>query len=378
MKHDLRVLASLVLGLALLALAAGAFLRVGPVAVPHETGYLAPVFSPDGGAVFAVKRDARALVLGFGREFFTPPARVTLLGNRFELVSIRVADGRETVVEAFPASPLTGTRIRAYYGAIFGVPHAHLRWADATHLDYEIAVTHHEVPLSRTFVIRRAWNPASATSVTTFPWQEDSTAMGGDETLQLHGDLEVLAVPGEEMLPCAIALLRRDGSAAAPLVETATCRRRYPSGISPAILSAMSRRADIERAETIRTTYADLVARGRAAGRSEGQAMLDAGKEMQRLGLYPRTTTLVAAPVDCNDASPVFSISDMEFTVGLFSDIEAAIAKPGVEVNKSMGAYITHDDYTTSRHINQYVEAGHSVFVVRARGACWQMTIQRP
>jgi hypothetical protein len=158
----------------------------------------------------------------------------------------------------------------------------------------------------------------------------------------------------------------RNGSAASTLVETATCRRRYPSGIAPAILSAMSRRADIERAEGIRTTYADLVARGRAAGQNEGQAMLDAGKEMQRLGLFPRTTTLVAAPARCEEVSPLFTISDMEFTVGLFSDTEAAIAKPGDEVDKSIGSYIRHDDFATSRQINEYLAAGHSVFFVRA------------
>ena len=36
---------------------------------------------------------------------------------------------------------LEGATIEAYHGAIFGVPHAHLRWADPAHLEYEIAVT---------------------------------------------------------------------------------------------------------------------------------------------------------------------------------------------------------------------------------------------
>jgi hypothetical protein len=99
--------------------------------------------------------------------------------------------------------------------------------ADSTHLDYEIAVTRHDTPLARTFVIRRVWSPQTNVYVTTSPWQEMSSGMGGDEPQQLHGDLETIAVPGEELMPCAIALLRRDGSAATPLVETATCRRKY-------------------------------------------------------------------------------------------------------------------------------------------------------
>jgi len=106
--------------------------------------------------------------------------------------------------------------------------------------------------------------------------------------------------------------------------------------------------------------------------------MLDAGREMQRLGLYPKPTTLVAARGGCEGASPVFSISDMEFTVGLFPDIEQAIASPGTEVDKSMGDYVTHRDYSTSREINDYLKSGHTSFVVRARGACWRLTIQRP
>jgi hypothetical protein len=68
----------------------------------------------------------------------------------------------------------------------------------------------------------------------------------------------------------------------------------------------------------------------------------------------------------------------MEFTVGLFPDIEAAIAAPGVDVDKSIGSYSTHDDYTTSRQINDYLAGDRSTFFVRARGRCWQMTIRRP
>ena len=364
--------------LALLALGAAAVWRIGLVADSHETGYLAAVFAPDGTSVFAVTRDVRALVTGFGREFFTAPARVRIGRDRFELLSTRLSDGQAAVLETFAPSPLSDNSIRAYHGAIFGVGHAHLRWADRTHLDYEIAVTRHDVPLARTFVVRRVWNPKTAAYAATPPWQETSTGMGGDEPHQIHGDLEAILVPGDELMPCAIALLNRDGSAPRLLVQTDTCRRKYPGGIPASVLMARSRRAEIERAETIRTTHRDLVARGRLAGRSEGQAMLDASKELQRLGWYPKTTTLVAKPAGCDGASPLFPISDAEFTSGLFQDIESAIARPETRIDKSMGAYITHRDFATSRQINEYLDAGHSTFFVRARGACWRLTIQRP
>jgi hypothetical protein len=107
--------------------------------------------------------------------------------------------------------------------------------------------------------------------------------------------------------------------------------------------------------------------------------MLEAGKEMQRLGLYPKATTLVAAPVNCDaGGSPVFSITDDEFRYGLFQDVEAAIEKPGTEIDQGIGSYITHRNFTTSRAINEHLTAGHRTFFVRARGRCWRLTVQVP
>lgn len=363
---------------ALVALAAAAAWWTGLVAVSHEAGFLSPVFTPDGASIVTVRRDVSALVTGFGLEFFTAPATVRVRRDRFELLRVRVGDSQVTVLETLPSSPLEGNEIRAYHGAIFGVAHAHLRRADATHLDYELAVTRHDSPLSRTFVMRRVWNPTTGTYVKTTPWQETTTGMSGDEPHQIHGELEAIAVPGEELLPCAIAMLRRDGSTATPVVETATCRRQYPAGISPAVLAPLSRRAHIERTEQVSTTYAALVARGRTAGQNEGAAMLEANREMQRLGLFPKTATLVAESAGCEAASPLFLIADAEFTYGLFPDIEAAIEKRGTAVDKSMGSYITHRDYRTSKGINAHLDAGHSTFFVRARGSCWRMSIRHP
>lgn len=365
------------LAAAVLPLVAVAVWASGAVAVSHGTGYLSPLFAPDGQSVFAVTREASATIVGPGYEFFTPPAVVWLQRDRLRLVNIRLDGGRVTVLETFPPSPLEGQRIEAYHHAIFGVPYAHLRWVDAGHLGYEVAVTRHDTPSSRTFAIRRIWDVQARRSTVTPLWQESSTAMAGDEPQQLHGDLEVIAVQGEELMPCAIALLHKDATASA-LIETAACRRKYPSGLTAAVLAPLSRRSAIERAETVRTTYAALVERGRRGGLPEGEAMLAAGREMQRLGFYPKSTTLVAHAQPCVEGSTRFTITDEQFRVGLFPDIEKAIARPDQEIEKSMGAYITHRDYTTSQAINAFLDAGHTQFVVEARGGCWQVTIQRP
>ena len=373
-----RWIAAVGLGLALLLVLAA--WGTGFAGVPHATGYFSPLFAADGQSVFAITREVRATVLGFGRDFFSGPASVRLLRDRFRLITLQVSDGRVAVVEEFPPSPFEGTRIQAYHNAIFGEVSAHLRWADADHLDYEVAVTRHEVPVSRTFVIRRRWDAKAQAFFDTVPqWKETPPAMGGGaEPQQLHGDLEVIAVPGSEMMPCAIAVLSRGEATTRALVQTIVCERKYESGLSAAVLAPFSQRADIERAEKIRKTHEDLVRRGRAAGLSEADAMLRASEEMSRLGYYPKTTKLVADAIACTAAEPVFHISDEEFKAGLFADIEKAMATPLTEVDKSMGSYVTHRDYSTSRQLNEYLDAGHATFFVETGNVCWQLTIKRP
>ena len=80
--------------------------------------------------------------------------------------------------------------------------------------------------------------------------------------------------------------------------------------------------------------------------------MLDAGKGMQRLGLYPKTPARPRAPAARTSLRCSPSLWTWSSKAGLFQDIEQAIASPGTDVDKSMGDYVTHRDYTTSREIN--------------------------
>ena len=198
------------------------------------------------------------------------------------------------------ASAPTTARSTAFRTRIFGGP-------DGEHLEYEVGVTRHDTPLSRTFVIRRIWDTKMRAFVTTAAWLEAYPQMGGDEPQQIFGDLEVIAAQGEESLPCGVALIRNGDRQARALIETPTCRRRYPSGLSPDILAPFSRRSDIERSATLKQTYADFVTRGQAAGLSEIEAMLKANKEMERLGFFPKSTTITARSAACGAGSPVIS-----------------------------------------------------------------------
>jgi hypothetical protein len=202
-------------------------------------------------------------------------------------------------------------------------------------------------------------------------WNEGYAASGGDEPEQLAGHLEVIALPGREGLPCGIVILNNTTSAITPLVMTKTC----PSP-SSADVSALSRRRDIERATTISQTYKRLVAEGIARGVNEGAAVLQANKEMERLGYFPRSPTLTAVKSRCPEDGVTFHISEEEFRGGMFQDIEQAIAQPGVEVDKSSSEYVIHRSFDTSRRINEYLaDRTHTSFYVNARNTCWQMTI---
>jgi hypothetical protein len=342
----------------------------------HSRGYFGPVFAPDGASIFFVTRDVSGTVLGFGYEMWTPPARVWLHRDRFALVNIRLSDQHLTVVREFPPTPLEGGSFDAYHGAIFGDGRAHLRWADPSHLEYELAVTRHDTPLSRTFVMRRTWDPSRRAFIESASWQEGFAGMGGDEPSQLAGPLEVVAALGDEQLPCAVVVLDSRAGTAAALAETSVCRRKFPGGFTTALLAPASRRADIERAETIRRTYDDLVAEATAKGLPEGEAMLRANKEMERLGYFPKSPTLLATPGDCESGGPVFVVTDEEFVVGLFQDIQAAIDHPGEEVDKAMGSYVIHRDFDTSRRLNEFLaDRSHTAFLVKARGGCWHVAV---
>jgi hypothetical protein len=342
---------------------------------PHERGYFSPVFAPDGKSVYAIERDVSATIFGLGYEFWTPPAKVRIHRDRFRLINIALPDGRLSTVQEFPPSPLEGTTITAYHGAIFGAARSTLRWADSEHLDYSISVERVEIPASRTFVVQRQWSKEARRFIEKPPWQEGYSSGGGYGPEQLSGDLEVIAPSGDELLPCAIVVLRKTAPAAQVLAETPACRKKY-GDYTAATMAAFSHRADIERSQTMSRTYDGLVAGGKARGLNEGTAMLEANKRMEDLGYYPKSPTITAHRAACENVSPVFTISDEEFRVGLFQDIDRAIQHPDTAQERG-GTYVRHQAYDTSRQINEYLkDRRDATFYVEGRGGCWQLVVR--
>jgi hypothetical protein len=373
--------------LVLLVLVVAAVWATGLAGYRSNTGYFSPLFSPDGRTIYALRRTASAVTLGFGYEFWTPPALVFVRQDRPALIAVSVESGAVAELARFPPSPLSGRSLRAYRNSLMGSTSAHLRW-DKTLLQFEVAVTRHDQPLSRTFTLRGSWDSAIQRLVTKPEWREAPAVAGGLEPEQLSGPLEVIALPGAEGFPCAIVTAHRDTAAVRTRLATSRCDSKYRGTITRTDIASLERRAEIERAVTIERTYRELVANGVARGEAEGVAMLKASKEMERLGYFPRSPTLSATSTACaSSGTPgqsaaasdgVFEISDEEFKVGLFQDIEAALARPGEEVDKSTGDYILHSRFDTSRRLNEYLASrDRTTFVVKRATTCWKMEIEQ-
>lgn len=63
---------------------------------------------------------------------------------------------------------------------------------------------------------------------------------------------------------------------------------------------------------------------------------------------------------------------------GVFHDIEQAIASPGEEVDKDMGGYHIHRDYSNSARLNKFISAGNTRFYVEYLGVTYELTIKPP
>jgi len=346
-------------------------------AVRHSAdGYFAPQFTSDGAAVVLVVRQARAVVLGLGFETFTPPAHVWVTRDRFSIVRVAIADGRIETLKSFPASPVEGAWIQTYRPRVYGSAQAHLRWATSDALEYEIGVTVPRQPSSDTYVVRRQRDDKKGMWLESVPWERGYAGMGGDEASQLSADREVVAVRAGGAMPCAVLLVTTGQATARALLETPECRDAHPDGYAVASLTDVLRRSEIERVAHLQRTHDDLVASARARGLSEGDAALQAIRGMQRLGLYPKPSTIVATrAVKAPAGASVFTISDEEFRVGLFTDIREAIDRPGEYIEKA-GEYLIHRDFDTSRQINQFLDKRQDTeFFVQADGALWRIIV---
>ncbi len=342
-------------------------------------GYFAPVFSPDGQFVYYVARDTRGRINGPGMEFFTPPAEVRVDADLFTIHRIHLETGRDQTVASLSDSPLVRREIETYRSRIFTCPTVHLRFSADGHLEYDIGISVPTRPTSTVWRVWRRWNTEAGEFEGSDVWVPAQAQMSGRLEHKLLGDREVVTVAGPECYSAAIVMIDHSTKDYEVVLGSADLEEEYPDGLTTEIVFAASEREQIERLRAMRKAYAEAIERFREQGLSEGEALLAANKEMQQLGYYPATPTMMARPVAeiSRTDVPLFEITDAEFAAGIFPDIDAAIQTPGIKVDKSMGDYVRHRAFATSEKLNEYLDTGATVFLVRARGRVWEISIDR-
>jgi len=350
-------------------------------------GYYGPVYAPGGDAVYFVRRQVVGFVWGLGFECLTPPAHVFTLSDRLALRRLSLDGGSTDTLITWATSPIARRRIDEYRGRLFGHVRATVGFSGTGAAQVVLQMDVPQVPSSEVWWAGRMWDDARQGWVDTGAWRRGSPPFAISEGAVLSGDWEVMTIRGSQALPAAVVAYNHVTREARVLARSREFGGLYPDGAPVALLEQQSRRADIERVQEITRVHGELVARFRGEGMPEGSALLRASKEMQRLGYYPRSPTLTARMVadalsdtapPAGAGIPTVDISDMEFTVGLFPDIDEAIASPGAPVDWRGGDYIIHRDYSTSARLNEALRAGATTFRVRARGRLYELTIERP
>jgi hypothetical protein len=371
-KKKKRVL--IVVGLLALLLSVPAWFafRVGILPrIDHTESFHAPVFSPDGQEIYYLSRKAWGVSWGPGIEFFTPPASVIVLGDRFALQKTNRETGETRTIHEWSVAHLLQP-VKTYRNYLFGIPEGELRW-DGRTLHYKIGLDFlpNDPPgLSVKEWTRGSWNADSNSLVEQELWKSGYYQPNPWTEQILLGPLEVINYKNQALvLYDSVArkrtTLRFSGSGGPGLREE----------LATFDLAVYAHREQLERSRTIRETYGSLVIRFRSQGLPEGEAMLRANDEMERLGYFPRSPKLLAARIDgIPQDVKVFEITSDEFRFGLFPDIEAALAKPGTEV-AFHGKYIRHRDFGTSDRLNEHLDSGNRSFIVKHNRALYRISV---
>jgi hypothetical protein len=332
----------------------------------------APVFGPDGKNVYYLTRNAWGISWGPGIEFFTPPATVVVIGDRFSLQRTSRDTGETTTLHTWrvPHRLKPKTQYRNY---LFGLPDCELKWEGGT-LQYKIGLDFlpNDPPY---FTVNEwavgSWNVETSTLAEQELWKSGYHSTDRWTRQILSGPWEIVDYQSQALIlydsnAKTRTLLRVSRSAGSPLKEA----------VATADLKDYAHRDQLERSRTIRETYASTVAGLQAQGLPEGEAMLRADDEMEKKGYYPKTPRVTATKIETiRQGVKVFEITNDEFRFGLFQDIEEAIAKPGTGVHFH-GKYITHRDFDTSRKLNEYLDAGNKSFIVKTDKGIFSLTVQ--
>ncbi len=345
-----------------------------------HSGYLGPAFSPDGRFVYVIVRESMGFTWGLGWEHFTPPAYAYPVSDRVALVRIAVASGNSETLEQWPSTPVSRRLIREYRNRVFNFMSASLLPGPGGTVRYTVEMSIPKVPASETHRLVGTWTDHGPEHHKG-EWREGGFAQTGSSEPVLFGQTEVFVLNGPEAFPSAVVVFDHKAMTARVIAKSDAYAQDYPNGPQVAELLAASRKKDIERIAEVKRVREDLVTQYRAQGLPEGEALLKSGRELENLGYLPKSPRIVAqlAPKDEAQADatlPLFDIAEAELASGIFPDIERALRSPGAEIDKSMGKYVVHRDYSNSDKLNAYLSAGGRNFLVRYRRQTYRVEIR--
>ena len=371
-KTKRTLLAALIVIALLLTVPAWFAYRLGIIPrIDHTQTFHAPVFGPDGRKVYYLSRNAWGISWGPGIEFFTPPASVLVISDWFLLQSTRLDTGEETTVHSWRVNHAFKPKTQ-YRNYLFGIPECELKWQGRT-LQYKIGLdflANDPADLTVNEWTVGSWNVDSTNIIESDNWKSGYHSIDRWTEQILSGPFEII-----DYKSLALILYDSGTETRKPLRVSSSFGWELREQVAKADLKDYTHRAQLERSRTIRETYAGTVAGLRARGLPEGEAMLQANDEMEKMGYYPKTPRLVAKKLEnIQRGIAIFSITSDEFRFGLFQDIEKAIATPGAEVH-FWGNYITHRDFETSRKLNEHLAAGNKTFIIKTEKEMFLISI---
>jgi hypothetical protein len=384
------IVLSSVVTCALLAVLAWVGLRgaVSQRGLEHYEGYFAPVYSPDGQYVYFIERQTSGTVkeTRTGDFFFSSSEFDSFVAkDTFSLRRLHVQSGQVEELIRLSPSPIEGRRYEGI-GSAFQSPDARLKFTKGGQLEFNVCLTAHQVPMAKEYFSSGVWIEAQHAAEISRSWQESHCEVSGYDEWPLFGDWELIGVLGGRhyFTPAIVAYNHVTGGVKV-LVKNKDYDRLYPNGVPLRQIQENSRRPGMERDQAVRRTYEELLQKYKAMGMGEFQAHLRTGKDMQRLGYYPKTPTIGARRLGREEAAKteldkdaLFSIAKAEMESGIFQDIERAIASPGQEIDKDSDVYFTHRDYSTSARLNAYLKTGKMRFYVQYLGNTYELTIRKP
>ena len=352
-------------------------------------GYYAPVYSPDGQYVYFVERRTTGTAKQLTEPGFvfggSPEFAVSVSKDTFSLKRLHVQSGKIEELIMLSPSPIEGRSYESK-GNWFQYPNSGLKFTKEGQLEFNVCLKTQNIPTEKEYSSAGVWTEAQHTAKISRSWEETRCGVGGFNEWPLFGDWELLEIHGDpDYFSIAIVAYNHVTGDVKALVKNKRYDYLYPRGIALRQVQESSRRQAMERDRAIRQTREELQQKYKAMGMGENEMYFRILKDMQNLGYYPKSTTIVARRLSREEAASndldkdaVFSIAREEMASGIFQDIEKAVASPGEEIDHDNDGYYTHRDYTTSARLNAFLKTGKTRFYVRYLGDTYEMTIKKP